>query len=63
MCNKAVPDWFVTSKMIKNLFTAFYVVDNILYFNEDSGDTIFSCSEMGILGIHLNNINLDPRWY
>ena len=49
--------------MIKNLFTAFYVVDNILYFNEDSGDAIFSCNEMGILSIHLNNINLDDTNY
>ena len=40
MCNKAaddclvalkfIPDWFVTSKMIKNLFTALYADENIL---------------------------------
>ena len=34
---KLVPDWFVTSKMIKKLFTALYADENILYFNEDSG--------------------------
>ena len=43
MCNKAVdcslaalkfiPDWFGTRKMIKELFTAFYADENILYFN------------------------------
>ena len=27
---KFVPDWFVTSKMIKNLFTALYADENIL---------------------------------
>ena len=42
MCNKAVgdclavlkfaPDWLVTNKMIKILFTAFYAGANILYF-------------------------------
>ena len=51
MCDKAVndclaalkfvPDWFVTSKRIKLLFTALYADENILYFNEDSGNVIF----------------------
>ena len=69
MCNKAiddilpslkfVPDWFVTNKMIKKLLTNLYAADNILYFNEDSSDAVFSCNEMGILSIDLNNINLD----
>ena len=27
---KLVPDWFVTSKIIKNLFNALYVDENIL---------------------------------
>ena len=38
-------------------------VDNVLYFNEDSGDVIFSCNEMGILSIDLNSINLDDTNY
>ena len=52
MCDKAVddslgalkliPDWFVTSKTIKKLFTSLYVDKNILYFNEDSGNVKFS---------------------
>ena len=33
--------------------------ENILYFNEDSDAAVFSCDEMGILSIDLNNINLD----
>ena len=28
---KFVPDWFVTSKMIKKLFTVLYTDDNILF--------------------------------
>ena len=60
---KFVPDWFVTSKMIKTLFTALYVDDNILYFNENSGNVVFSCHGMGILNIDLNNIKLDDTNY
>ena len=50
MYNKAVDDflpaikfdWFVTSKMIKKLLTAWYAEDNMLYFNKDSGNPVFS---------------------
>ena len=69
MCDRAVddflpslnfvPDFFVTIKMIKKLFTAFYANENILYFDEDSGNVVFNCNEMGILDIDLNNISLD----
>ena len=45
--------------MIKKLLTALCTDDNILYFNEDSGDVIFSCNEMGIFSVYLNSINLD----
>ena len=31
----------------------------MLYFNEDSGNAVFSSNEMGILNIDLNNINFD----
>ena len=34
-----------------------------LYFNEDSGNVVFSCNEMGILNIDLNNIKLDDSNY
>ena len=30
---KFIPDWFVTSKMIKKLLTALYADDNTIYFN------------------------------
>ena len=56
MCDKAtddflpalrfVADWFVTSKMIKKLFSALYANDNVLYLNENSGDPVFSCNEI-----------------
>ena len=72
MCDKAVDDslailklitdWFVTSKMIKELFTALYTDENILYFNEDFGNVVFSFNEMGIHNIDLNNINLDNHF-
>ena len=60
---KFVPDWFVTSKMIKELFTALYADENILYFNEHFGNVVFSCNEMNILNVDLNNINLDDTKY
>ena len=60
---KFIPNWFIISKMIKNLLTALYADDNILYFNEDSGDVIFSCNEMGILSVDVNNTNLDDTNY
>ena len=47
---------------IKNVFTALYADENILYLNEDSGNIIFSCNEMGIFNIDLNNINLDNNF-
>ena len=72
MCNEAVddsltalkliPDWFVTSKMIKKLYTALYANENILYFNQDSGDVTFCCNEMSILSVNLNNNNLDNNF-
>ena len=55
---KLVHNCFVTIEMIKKLFTSLYADENILYFNEGSGDVIFNCNGMGILNIDLNNINL-----
>ena len=37
---KFIPNWFVTSKMIKKLYTA---------------DVLFCCDEIGALSINLNN--------
>ena len=59
---KLIPDWFVSSKKIKKLFTALYADENILYFNKDSGNVVFSCNKMGILNIDLNDINPDNNF-
>ena len=59
---KLIPDWFVTGKMIIKLFTALYADENILYFNEDSGNVVFHYNEMGILNIDLNDIDLDSNF-
>ena len=56
---KLILNWFVTGKLIKEPFTALYADESILYFNENSGNTVFSCNEMSILNIDLNNIYLD----
>ena len=72
MCDKAVDnslaalkliaDWLITSKMIKKVFTALYADKNILYFNEDSGNVVFSCNEMGIPDIDLYNNSLENNF-
>ena len=53
---KLIPDWFVTA------FIALYGYENILDFNEDSGNVLCSCNEMGVLNIDLNNINLENNF-
>ena len=60
---KFVLDWFVTSKIIKKLRTALYADENIHNFNEYFSNAAFSCNEMGIIDIDLNNINLDDSNY
>ena len=35
---KLIPDWFVTSKMMKKLYTVLYAVDALLFSDEASGD-------------------------
>ena len=59
---KLIRDWFVTSKMIKEHFTALHADENILCFNKDSQNVVFSCNETDILNIDLNNINLDNNF-
>ena len=46
---KFVPNWFVTSKMIKKLSIALYPDDGLLFFDEGFGNVTFCCNEMGIL--------------
>ena len=43
---------------LKKCFTSLYADENILYFNEGSGDAIFNCNRIGIV----NNINLDNNF-
>ena len=57
-----VPNWFITSKMIKKLFTDLYADENILYFDDNFRNVLFNCNQMGILNINLNNINLDNNF-
>ena len=54
---KIIPDWIVTSEMIKKLFTALYANENIPCFNEDS-DIVLNCTKMGIVRIDINDISL-----
>ena len=42
--------------MIKELFTTLSCFENILYFNEDSGNIT------GVINIDLNNINFDTNF-
>ena len=48
--------------MIDKIYNVLYADENIVYFNENSGDATFSCNEMGILSVDLNNINLDNNF-
>ena len=59
---RLIPDWFVTSKMIKKLFTALYAYKNIYYFNEGPDEAAFDCKGIGILNIDLNNTSLDVKF-
>ena len=57
---KFVPDWFVTSKIIKKLDDDLFSNDDIIIFvNEDSNYVTFCSFEIGIVSVDLNNINLD----
>ena len=49
--------------MIKKVINALYADDNIFYFNEKTGNAIFSCNKMDIISIDLNNINLEGTNY
>ena len=69
MCDKAVdnflstlkfvPDWFVSKKTIKSVFTTLFADDDLLFFDEDSGNITFLSNETDILSVNFNNINLD----
>ena len=59
---KLIPEWFVSSKITQNLFTAFYTDKSILYFDEGSANVVFSCNEMGNFNIDLKNITPDNKF-
>ena len=60
---KLIPDWFVTSKMIKNLLASLYADENMIYFDEDSGNVPTGINNgTGILNKDFNNINLDNNF-
>ena len=45
---KLIPNWFVISKMTRKIFTALCTDENMLYFNEGSGNVVvFNHNEMG----------------
>ena len=43
-------------------YTTLYADENILYFNRDSGCVVFSCNEIRIFVIDINNTNLDNHF-
>ena len=60
---KLIPDWFVTNKMIKKLLASLYADENMIYFNEDSGNVPTGINNgTGILNMDFNNINLDNNF-
>ena len=59
---KLIPDWLFTSRMIKSFFTDLHGDENMPYFNEDSGNDVFSYNEIIMVNIDLNNINLDNNF-
>ena len=60
ICDKAVDDCLTALKFVPNWFK--YTL-NILYFNEEFGNVVFSCNEMCIINIDLHDINLDDTTY
>ena len=43
---KFASDWFVTSTIIKKLYTTLYTDENKLYFDENFDNIKFNCNEM-----------------
>ena len=48
--------------MIKKLFATLSSDNNTFYFSEYCCNVVFSCSELGILNMDINNINLDNNF-
>ena len=47
---------------MKLFLAASHLVDNMLYFNEDCSSPFFSCNDMVIFNVDLNDINLDNNF-
>ena len=43
---KFAPDWFVTSKIIKKLFTDLHADEIVLYFDADFGNVVLTLMKM-----------------
>ena len=66
MWDEAVDDFLSTLNLFliglfKKIFTALYANENILHFDEDFGNVVFNCNELGILNTDLNYINLNDN--
>ena len=61
---KVIPELFVTIEMLGKRHTAFCKDENLLNYNENSGDAVFFLSRKwySILSIDLNNINFDNNF-
>ena len=65
MCDEAVDDCLVALKFISDWFVRSKIIKNVLLLCSQMityplfGNAIFSCNEMGILNTDLNHINLD----
>ena len=56
---KFVPDWLVTSKMIKTLNEDLFTNDGIIFINEGPKNVTFFGGEMVILSVDFDENNLD----
>ena len=56
---KFVPDWFLTSKMIKRLNDALFANDDIIFINKDSNNITFSLSFTLTLSVDVDQIHPD----
>ena len=56
---KFVPDWFVTSNIIKKLHDALFANQYTIFINEDSINVTFRADEMDIVSVDLDKINID----
>ena len=57
---KLIPDWLVTSKIIKKKLMLW--MEMKIYSNEDSGEVVFNYNEIGVVNIDLNHISLDDNF-